>query len=1525
ILEQAPPTPDTNNDRENDGPEPAVVPWPVSAVTGQALQAQAARLLSYARSHGDVTAADIGHALVTTRSVFAHRAVVVAPGRDGLTEGLAALARGEQSPAVVTGRIPDERLSSGARPKTVFVFPGQGAQFAGMAAGLLDSAPVFRRSLEECAAALAPYVDWDLLAVLRGTAEPDWLERVDIVQPALFAVMVSLSALWRATGVEPDVVVGHSQGEIAAACVAGALSLRDAARVVAVRSQALRALAGRGGMATVALGEADAARLLARWDGRLSVAAVNSPSSVVVSGETGALRELLDHCAAEGTRARRVPVDYASHSAQVEEVRDTLLTALRDIEPAPPHTAFRSTVTGDLVTDAGLGAAYWYENLRRPVRLAEVTDALARQGYDVFLEVSPHPVLVVPVQETMDHAEAADALVTGSLRRDDAGPAGFLKAAAALWVEGVPVDWTPAFDGRRGRRAELPTYAFQRRSYWLDDRPTAAGAVVSGVEADGHPLVDAAVPAATGDSLVLTGRLSVRTHPWLADHTVHGTVLLPGTAFLELALRAGELTGHRQVRDLTVQAPLALPADGGVTVQVVARRQDDGDGWTVGVYARDEDDAPWTTHATGLLAPDGEPAPRDREAWPPPGATPVEVRGHYARLAERGYGYGPAFQGLRAAWRAGGSVFAEVEPDAGQPAGAALFGLHPALLDAALHAVSLPDGDRSEAPRDQRTLLPFSWSDVRLHTPGATALRVRVTPTGRDSVSVALSDRAGNPVATVGSLALRPVDPARLASARPGRDGGLLRLAWPVAPAAAPADRPAAGRWALLGSAGTGAGPDLLAETVHHASLGALTESLDAGAARPDTIVAFWPPGPATDAADTTADGAYPATDGADPTSAGPNPSAPGADPAGAGPNPTAPGPNPTSAGPNPTAPGPNPTSAGPNPTAHGPNPTSAGPNPTAHGPNPTSAGPNPTAHGPNPTSAGPHPTAHGADPAGAGADAVRQASAWALALLREFLGDDRYAEARLVFVTRRAVPAHPSDVPDLAGAAVWGLVRSAQTEHPGRLVLADVDPTRPAAGQLAAALTAGEPQCAVRAGKVHVPRLHTHRAEPSGAGAPAFGDGTVLITGGTGTLGAVVARHLVDAHGVRRLLLVSRQGDAAPGAPELVAELSGQGATVRAVACDVTDRDALAALFADLAGGGAPVSAVIHAAGALDDAVVTAATPEQLERVTRPKVDAALHLDALTRDLDLAAFVLFSSASGTLGTAGQAVYAAANAALDALALRRRASGLPGTSLAWGFWERRSGMTGHLSDADVARIARSGTRPLSVEQGLALLDGALGSGEAVLVPLLLDTGALREQAAAGAVRPVLRDLAPAARTGTATGGGTGTGAPVLTGLDALPGAERAQVLLGLVRATAASVLGHASADAVPEGRGFVDLGFDSLAAVELRNRLAAATGLRLPTTLVFDHPTPLAVAGRLGDLLAPPEAAGSVLTDLDRLASALRGTREDDDTRRRAVERLTDLLAELAAAGAADLRPALDEATDEELFDLVDNGFGTAD
>ncbi|RLV10043.1 beta-ketoacyl synthase [Streptomyces griseocarneus] len=1417
IIEQAPqdttPT-DTPTDTTPSAPalttvDPAVSPWVVSGKSHQALQAQAARLGAWAEAHPEVADADIGHALVTTRSVFAHRAVVVGGDRGELLKGLMALERGEESPAVVRGRTSDDQEGPGGpagRTRTVFVFPGQGSQFVGMAAGLLESSPVFRETLQECATALAPHVDWSLLDVLRGETGADWLDRVDVVQPALFAVMVSLAALWRSVGVEPDAVVGHSQGEIAAACVAGILSLEDAARVVAVRSKALRALAGRGGMVTVALGEADAESLVADCAGRLSVAAVNSPSSVVVSGDPDALDGLMARCAESGVRARRIPVDYASHSPQVEEVRDELLAALSGITPNAPRTAFRSTVTGTFLDAGDLTAGYWYDNLRRPVRLAEVTQDLATSGYGAFLEVSPHPVLTVPVQETLDHAEVSGTLVAGTLRRDDSGPGGFLRAAGLLFVRGVPVDWARTFaDGGAGREVDLPTYAFQRQSYWLDDRDAGADVAAAGLVPGGHPLVGAVVATATGDGLVLSGRFSARTHPWLADHAVHGTVLLPGTAFVELALYAGRLLGCGRVQELTIQAPLTMPEDGELTLQVVADSRTGTEGWTVSVHSRTGDDEPWTRHATGVLAEDGPTPAPDITAWPPMDAAAVDISDHYVRLADRGYAYGPAFQGLRAAWRLGDSVFAEVRLDEENLAEAEAFGLHPALLDAALHAVALSAGDTGEDRAEQGpALLPFSWSNVSLHAVGAAAVRVVLSPAGKDAVTVALYDRTGIPVATVESLALRPVDPEQLAAAPASGHDGLFRLDWPTAPAAL---RAAPARWDLVGPVDgieEGTAP-AQTEVRHHADLQALGESAGAGGPAPDVVVV-------------------------------------------------------------------------------------------------SCAG---------------------------GTDAVRPATVRALELVQAFVTDERLAASRLLFLTRGAVAARATDVPDIAQAAVWGLVRTAQTEHPGRFVLVDIDSAGPPAEQLATALATGEPQVAVRVGEALVPRL-------AKAGGPArqpaerrsFAGGTVLITGGTGLLGGLMARHLVTGYGATRLLLVSRRGPAAPGAAELTAELAALGATAEAVACDVADRDALAAVLADIPDS-APLTAVIHAAGVLDDAVVTDMTPDRLARVARPKIDAAGHLDALTRDLDLSAFVLFSSASGTLGTAAQAAYAAANAALDALARRRRANGLPATSLAWGFWEQPSSMTGHLGEVDLARIARSGLRSLTSREGLTLFDRALASDDAVLAPLRIDAPALRARAASGAVPPVLRTLAgPTVRRAAAVGrgGGSPSAPTAIGGLAELPEAERVRVLLESVRTSVAAVLGHHSADDVPETRGFMEMGFDSLTAVELRNRLAGATGLRLPTTLVFDHPTPQAVARHLGALLAPggERAVDDVLAGLDRLAAGLRATDRSDEVREHAVARLAELLTELTGPDGADAGPGLDAATDEELFELVDNGFGNA-
>ncbi|MFD4687783.1 type I polyketide synthase, partial [Streptomyces sp. NPDC058461] len=460
ILEQAPP----HEPPPPAAPAPDAVPFLLSGRTANALRDQAVRLRARLAADPRARPVDVGHSLATTRTAFAHRAAVTAADRAGLLAALDALARDpENTAAAVTG------LADPAPGRIVMVFPGQGAQWPGMGRELLDTAPEFARSMAACEDALAPCVnDWSLRDVVRGgPGTAGLLDRVDVVQPALWATMVSLAALWRSWGVEPDAVVGHSQGEIAAAVVAGALSLRDGARTVALRSRALTALAGAGGMVSLAVSRERAERLIAPWSGRISVAAVNGPAAVVVSGDAKALAELTARCEADGVRARTVPVDYASHSAHVEGIEDEIRTALAGLTPAAPAVPLLSTVTGEWLGTTPMDAGYWYRNLRRTVRFDTAVRALAAQGHGVFLEVSPHPVLTGPVQDTAATAGVPGPVVTGTLRRDDGGLRRALTSAAALWTRGVPVDWRAVYAGWDARRVDLPTYPFQQRRHWL--------------------------------------------------------------------------------------------------------------------------------------------------------------------------------------------------------------------------------------------------------------------------------------------------------------------------------------------------------------------------------------------------------------------------------------------------------------------------------------------------------------------------------------------------------------------------------------------------------------------------------------------------------------------------------------------------------------------------------------------------------------------------------------------------------------------------------------------------------------------------------------------------------------------------------------------------------------------------------------------------------------------------------------------------------------------------------------------------
>ncbi|MGX1135459.1 acyl transferase domain-containing protein/acyl carrier protein [Streptomyces glaucescens] len=1341
ILEQ----PEPAEQPAPEGHPHGALPWLLSARTPAALTEQAARLAAHLRDRADLRPVDVGHSLATTRALFEHRAVAVGTDRDRLLAALDGLAAGTEPAGVVRG------TATGA-DDIVFVFPGQGSQWAGMAVELLDTSEVFAARMRQCAAALEPHTDWSLLDVVRGTPGAPSLDRVDVVQPVLFAVMVSLAALWEAHGVKPTAVVGHSQGEIAAAAVSGALSLADAARVVALRSQALTELSGKGGMVSVALPVAELEQRLTRWADRLSVAAINGPASVVVSGDPRALDELIAACQADDIRARRVSVDYASHSAHVEAIEDRLLAALAPIAPRTADVTFCSTVTGEPVDTAGLDAAYWYRNLRRTVRFEDAVRTLSQRGRAVFIEVSPHPVLTMGMQEVLSGIDGA-AFALGTLRRGEGGLERFLVSLAEAHTQGVGVDWRPVFEGHAARRVDLPTYAFQREHYWLQGAGRPGDTAGLGLGPADHPLLGAAVTLADGNGFLLTGRLSLSTHPWLADHAVAGTVLLPGTAFVELAVSAGDQVGCGHVTELTLQAPLVLTESAPVDLQLLVGAPDADGHRRLSVHARPAGaaaDEPWTLHADGVLADTAAPAPHDPAAWPPAGARPVPLDDLYPRLADAGLQYGPLFQGLRGVWRDGDTLAAEVALPEGTQADAERYGLHPALLDAALHAIAAADFLPADAD-SAGVRLPFTWTGVSLHAAGAPALRVRLSRLGTDTVSLTVTDVTGAPVATVESLTLRPVAPQTLGAADDRLRGSMFRLNWTQATPPAPTER-AATSYAVLGD--RFALPERLGVPVR----------------------------------------SYPGPDGTGLFAA---------------------------------------------PVADG---TTA------------SAEPFPD------VLLAPVPDC------GTGADAVHRAAQWALALLRTWTEGERRAASRLVLVTRGAVTAVPGDaVSDPAAAAVWGLVRSAQAEHPDRFVLLDLDEDAASPAAVPAAIATGEPQLAVRAGTALAARLTRATAPAEPTARPAFtADGTVLVTGGTGALGRLVARHLVTEHGVRGLLLTSRRGEAAPGAAELVAELTGLGALVRVAAVDVADRDALADVLAAIPAD-RPLTGVVHAAGILDDGVLASLTPERLTGVLRPKTDGAWHLHELTRDLDLTAFVLFSSAAGLLGAAGQAGYAAANAALDALAEHRRAAGLPAQSLAWGLWdEGGSDMAGGLDDADLARIRRRGMTPITAAEGMALLDLAGAWGDPVLSPMHLDPARLT---ATGEPPHLLRALVrrPARRTAARAAQPDGTLPEAVRRLAGLSPAERARALEDLVHTHVAAVLGHVSPATIEPGQAFKDLGFDSLTAVELRNRLSTATGLRLPPTLAFDYPSPRSLARHLdaellgadGETTAPAAATAA--------------------------------------------------------------------
>ncbi|MGA2164282.1 MAG: SDR family NAD(P)-dependent oxidoreductase, partial [Solirubrobacteraceae bacterium] len=1655
-------------------PSIGVLPWVVSG-RGGALRAQATRLQRLLAAT-DLDAADVALSLAA-RAALEERAVVLGEDREQLCEGLVALADGKLAGNVVMGTP-----STGAQDgRTAFMFTGQGAQRAGMGRELYETFPVFREAFDEACALLDLHLERSLREVVFDAAVPAVeptgagarpLDGTALAQPALFALEVALYRLLEAWGVRPDFLIGHSVGELAAAHVAGVFSLEDACRLVAARGRLMGELPEGGAMAAIAASEEEMIESFAAldgWERRVALAAVNAPRSVVVSGDEDAVSELVAVWEGRGIRTKRLNVSHAFHSPRIEGMLDELERVAEGVSFGEPQIPLVSNVSGGLASREELcTAGYWRRQVRETVRFADGVAWLEAEGVSSFIELGPDGPLSAMVGECLDagrddagrddaardDGEQSEGRVAEDGGRDGGSPAGgspatataaavallragqteqraLLAAVGRAWTQGVRVDWGALLEGSGARRVRLPAYAFQRTRYWAEPAQAAGDAAAAGQERAGHPLLSAAVEQADGEGWLFTGRLSLRSQPWMADHTVFGSVLLPGTAFLDLALHAGARVGCGVVRELVLEAPLAVGERDLVRIQLTVSEPQESGERSIAIYSRPERvtrgegdpqpaGAPWTRHARGALAASDGDAVQEARAhagavaelgermWPPPGAVEVEIDGLYEGLAAAGLSYGPVFQGLRAAWRRGEEVFAEVAlPGGRREAGA--FGVHPALLDAALHAIAMTaagDG-HGEGAR-----VPFSWGGVSLHAVGASLLRVRLTRAGDRGFALTLADEHGRPVASVDSLTLRAPAPAALEGS-PGdslygvewvavelreeknvdRDGlgrvldcrggetnvvedALERVGESLSAIQGElADDPSVARRLVVVTRGAvGVGGEGVADPAGGGVWG-LVRAAQAEHPGRFVLVDVDGEGPALDAIAGAARldepqvavragelfvprvvrvgggaggrlavgrGAAVGLDGQAQTGAG------GgwrlgvtggggvledlrvvAD-AGAGGGALEAGqvrvgvraaglnfrdvlvtlgmyPGGGSVGSEGAG-----VVLGVGPGVEG---FEVGDRvmglldgafgsvaaidrrllvPVPKGWSFARAASVPIvfmtayyalvdlAH----AKRGERVLVHAAA-GGVGIAAVRLAqhlglevfataseAKWGvlegIGLDREHIASSRdlefgerfagagigivlnslageYIDASLGLLgeTGRFVEMGKTDIRDAEEiAAVFAGVRYQAFD----LMEAGPDRIQGMLRELVALFEAGAleglPVRVWDAGEAVDALRFISQARHVGKNvlripAPRLGgDGTVLVTGGTGGLGALVARHLVERHGVRRLLLASRRGPDAEGAGELVGELEALGASVHVAACDVAERQQVERLLKGV-DAECPLSAVIHAAGVLDDGMLDGLTKERLRGVLAPKVAGAWHLHDLTKSLDLREFVLFSSMAGTVGSAGQSAYAAANASLDALASHRRALGLPATSLAWGPWAQ-AGMAERLSERDRERMARAGVKALSPEQGLALFDAALELDRCALLPVAFDLGALRNAAREQRLPQLLGELVQAPstrRAGPARGRGS-----LARRLAAVAPEERERNVLELVREHAAAVLGHSSAQAVAPEQAFKDLGFDSLAAVELRNRLAAECGLRLTATLVFDHPTPAALA-----------------------------------------------------------------------------------
>ncbi|MEM8993864.1 MAG: acyltransferase domain-containing protein [Acidobacteriota bacterium] len=1374
---------------------------PLSARSEDALRELAG---SWSRflSAPDLPLDDVVHSARHRRTHFEHRLAVSGDGPGPLADRLARFAGGAMPDGLSVGHCP-----SGRRPQLVFAFAGQGFYEPGMGSELAAAEPVFRDALEQCDRSFRRHVDWSLIEEMWRPEETSRLGDFDIAQPSIFAMQVALAALYRSYGARPTAIVGQSLGEVAAAHVSGALSLDDAVDVCFHRCRLLQSVAGEGKVAVVGLSRADTEAVLADFGDRVAVAGNSSPHTTVVAGDCEPVDALLEALEARDVFCRRVAgVEAAAHSPQMDPLRGPLVEQISGIEPASTSVPFFSTVATRRMRGEQLDAEYWGRNLREPFRFAEVVERLLGGRQDTFLELSPHPMLRDPIRQCMAKVDRTGHALAA--RRRDIGEVEHLHdTLGQLYALGQAIRWE-SMEPRRGRPVALPHYPWQRQHFWIDESSTSqhAGSAVDIVEVEGrHPFLGEHMtsPTAPGRHFWQT-RIAASSPSYLADHKVAGTVVLPGAAYLEMALgAAADRPGVREdgaaLADIEFQQPLRLAASGAPrTLQLVLSERKDGDRFEVFSQSDDSGSAAWTPHAVGRLLPSSEEAPAS--AADPDfvdtvrGRCPQELTSQefYRRMAERELFYGPGFQAIDRVWRRDGEALARLRLPALLVNRSSAYSFHPVLLDAALQAAAaaLPE----TAQEDGTTYLPSTVDGFTLSgDPGdAFWCHCRLEPVAAEDAGVArraditLRHGSGEVLGEIRGLGLRPVRPGGLDLE--GQLGKVLyRPVWeevPLPPTAA-RDAEAKDLWMVLvgGERGRAVGRRLGPGTVL-----VETAPVNGSAGAAEILRLDLSSRPEIDGMLETADSLGELTGildltGVDLTSvdlAGPELSAP--------------------------------------------------------------------------------------EVSAEDIDAMTRAQCSHVVRLTQALAARGAGDVALVLVTSGAQAVVPGDtLPGLVGAPLWGLSRVLVQEMPDLpCTVLDVDPASDAetlAAELLEELRGweGEDQLARRAGVRYGRRLNADL--PAEGPAPSLdARADYVITGGLGGLGLQVARRLVDL-GARRLILCGRTAPPPRGewaeidpqnrfapAVETMLELEAAGVRIETAALDITDGAELRRYFA---GRETPIRGVVHAAGVTADRLLVNMDDDVLATPMRPKILGAWLLHSVLAEEELDFFVLFSSAAALLGSFhGQAGYAAGNAFLDALAARRRAKGLPATSIAWGTW----GDVGMVADPAFAAAHREqGALPMSPDLGLAVLERLLAPAGGVdphWMAISADWPTVRRNLSVvpKMLEPLFEASAEEANDRLAGSDDEGSVDDILA---ADPG-ERPALVTERLRELIAGVLRLDVRELDPE-QSLSSLGIDSILTVELQNRIEGSTGVRVGLPKLMQGPSVI----DLGELVLAQLPAGS--------------------------------------------------------------------